>query len=231
MLQPYTLATSASGTLAATDCRLSFGAYIDRYGVTLPAGASVRFTMTSSAVDALLTLVTTDSVPVAINDDAGETSTDASFRVLVPQGTYVLGATSFERAELGAYTITSAVVPSDVARCEEVFLVPGVTTTQTVQATDCQSTPDAAGARFYSDEFVVWLTAGRSYTIDLASAAFDSMLILFGPDNTIVAQNDNVAPGGRDARIVVTPTRSGFHVIDAGTAARGATGAYTLGIR
>jgi hypothetical protein len=43
LLQPYVLASSAAGTLATTDCRLSFGAYLDSYAVSLAAGSSVRF--------------------------------------------------------------------------------------------------------------------------------------------------------------------------------------------
>jgi hypothetical protein len=229
--QPFTLAAGASGVLATTDCLLNVGAYVDFHGTTLPAGASLRFTMTSSAVDALLTFVTSDGVPVAVNDDATDTETTASFRVIARAGSYVLGATSFERGEVGPYTLASTPVSTDVARCEEVFITPGVSTAQALQPTDCASPADASGARLYSDQYLIWLQAGRAYTLELTSTAFDAYLRLVGPDNATVAQNDNATATGRDARIAFTPTRSGFHLIDAGAAARASTGAYVLGIQ
>jgi hypothetical protein len=227
--QPLTLGAPALGSLATGDCRLDVGAYVDFHSFTLDAvgSSSHRFTM-SSSVDALLTMVTAEGVPVAGNDDLADTATTASFRVIARPGAYVLGATSFERGEVGAYTITSVPVAPDVSRCEEVFLTPGITTQQTLQTTDCASAADAAGARFYSDGYLIWLTAGRAYTFDLASTAFDAHLTLVGPDNARVAENDAATPGARDARIAITPTRSGFHLLYAGTSLRAATGAYVL---
>ena len=103
-----------SGMLAATDCRASRRpqSFADRYTFTVPPGSGqqVAIAMTSTAFDTYLFLETADGTPVAENDDSnGTRSSRIPFNsgvLLLAPGTYVIQASSFNPATIGAYTLS-----------------------------------------------------------------------------------------------------------------------------
>src|SRR6185503_10860152 len=71
--------------------------------------------------------------------------------------------------------------------------------------------------------------------ITMSSTVFDTFLVLYGPDGTLLAANDD-SGGGTNARI---PAESGFflelpqsgqYIIEATPLAAGLTGAYTINV-
>ena len=215
---PLAPGTTSNGALATTDWELDNGSFFDAYSLTIANANAFRFTQASTAFDAYLYLLTSSAALIAENDD--DVGLNSGIKALLPAGAYLVGASSLAAAATGAYTVSSATTATSVVNCEDVYVVRGLTTTQTVANTDCQD------LTFFGDSFWIFLAGGQSVTIRHASTAFDAFLELYDGSDTVVASNDNAI--GTDAQIVYTPTTAGYHRIFASTAASGATGAYTL---
>ena len=215
----YALGSTVNGELATSDCRLFYGEYTDLYAVTVPTVSSVRFDMTSAAFVSHLSLFDATGTLVA--------SEYYYMRVLLPAGDYVAGASGFaydysdnpEGGVVGPYAFSSTLVPENVTGCEGVVVTPGVTTTQRIETTDCRGT--IRSSTYYYDQFRIFLTAGRAYTITMSSAEFDTYLQIGG------AFNDDFG-GSTDSQIAFTPAASGLYVIQAATYKGETTGSYTL---
>jgi hypothetical protein len=232
----HTLGDTTNGALATSDCLID-GYYYDFFSTAL-AEANAYLFRQSAAFDAYLVLLDSDGNLVAEGDDeldaAGvQTSTNAIIKALLPPGSYVIGATSFEKAITGNYVVTSGTTSTDVRGCERfVFVVKNVSTNQNVEATDCSL--GTAPNFVYADRYYIFLTAGQSVTLSMSSSAVDSYLEVRTSDQaaTILASNDNKdASGTKDARLVYTPTETNYYVIVTRTAVIGQTGAYTLQIQ
>lgn len=217
---PHEFGVPTAGELSTNDCRLANGFYIDFYSISLPPATYV-FTQQSGSFDTYLYLLMADGRPVGFNDDISQTNFDSRIKVMSPGGTYIIAATSFDRAVTGPYTLSTVSPHPDITGCEEVFIEKLKTTTQSLQSTDCPSNG-------FSDEFIIYLDAGESITVSMSSAVVDSFLTLLGPDGTSRATNDNRDAGTTDARITYTAPGAGFFYIRAGSAVAGATGEYNL---
>jgi tetratricopeptide (TPR) repeat protein len=76
------------------------------------------------------------------------------------------------------------------------------------------------------------LLAGRTYVIELQSAAFDAFLKLEDPQGKLLAENDDIVPGvNRNSRLVFTAPRDGSYRIVATSFEQAGQGAYALIIR
>jgi hypothetical protein len=223
------LGSSSGGALATSDCLLSAGYYIDFFSTVLPDAGAYLFSQTA-AFDTYLDLSLADGTVIAENDDATDNSTNSAIKALLPAGTYVMGASSFDPAVTGNYTVSSQVTSPDNANCELVFVVKNVTTTQGLAASDCLLTtpPDAP---IYGDGFYILLRAGQSITVDMSSSVVDSYLTIVRGDGTTMAQNDNKDATTKDARITFTAATANYYAIVARTAIASQTGAYTLAIQ
>jgi hypothetical protein len=226
----HTFGGTNNGTLATTDCLLSDGTYVDFFTTTLPQANAYLFKQ-SAAFDTYMYLGATDGTTIGEGDDESDASTNSAIKALLPPGTYILGASSYDRAITGEYAVTSSTTSNDVAGCEIVFIVKNVSTTQSVDATDCLWTP--APNVSYADGYFIFLKAGQSVTISMSSSAVDSFLSLIRlTGGAVVATNDNKDTSGtKDAQIVFTAAATDYYAIFARTAALAQTGAYTLQIQ
>jgi len=219
---PHTIGGTTNGELATSDCRLADGSYIDFYTTSVATEGAYLFNQASTTIDTYLALLSSGGVLIAFNDD-NTTSRNSTIKALLPAASYTLAANSFEPSEIGSYTLSSASTPSTITSCEEVFVVRGVSTDQTLETTDC----DISGS--YSDDMLIFLRAGQEVTISMGLTAFDARLDLFDDTITPVATNDDPTSG--NAQIVYTPTADGFFLIAPTSTVAGATGAYTLTIQ
>lgn len=104
--QPYTLGTTASGTLSRTDCIDTFDTPIDRYDFTLTTTATITIDLRSVSFDPFLTLFNETGELIAYDDDSGE-GVNARIGILLPAGTYAIGATGYYATSLGDYTLNA----------------------------------------------------------------------------------------------------------------------------
>ena len=234
----HTIGSSATYQLATTDCRFQDGSFVDFFAVTIPTAGTYIFNQSSTTFDTFLALLATDGTQVGTNDDFGAAgATDSRVKAIVPAGSYLLGANSVNPNVTGAYSLTSTASTAQVTNCEDVFVFPGITTLQSLQATDCNTNVATPASGFAFDEYVVFLNAGQTITVSMTSATLDSYLELRIDGGATVTSNDNIDATTKDARItftvpVLTNTRTaGFFVITAATKVAGALGDYTLTVQ
>jgi hypothetical protein len=224
----YSIGSSGHAKLSLADCQVSDGSFVDFYRVTIPALAMYQFNQNSSTIDSYLLLLTTDYHVIATNDNVDNASRNSMVRAILPPGDFLVGANSLNAVEVGAYDLTSVSLgQQQVSNCEDMFAVPGITTDQNLQATDCNRDG------FYSDNFIIFLRGGQTITITMASASIDPYLELYWlqGDGTLVASNDDVDATTKNSSITYTATRLGYYFVKARTTTSGTTGAYTLTIQ
>jgi hypothetical protein len=222
----HTLGSSVDSQLSTTDCQLSDGSFVDFYTVTVPTAGTYVFSQTSGIFDTYLGLFTAGAVVIGVNDDFGAVGTDSRVKVIVPAGTYIVGANSFDANTIGTYSLASAASATPVTNCEDVFVLRGITSPQALETTDC------ANIGFYSDEYVIFLTTGQSITVSMTSSVVDSYLEIRRDGSTaVLASNDNIDATTKDALFTYTAPTSGFYIILAASLVAGATGDYTFAIQ
>jgi hypothetical protein len=225
----HSLGTTTQGTLASSDCLLGDGTLIDFFSTTLPAGAYL-FRQTA-AFDTYLFLAGSDGSVIAENDDEvpNGASRNSLIKALLPAGSYLLGATSFDAGVTGDYSVASSTTSSTVSGCELVFIMKNVSTTQSVEPGDCLTTTPPA-APIYGDAYVIFLRAGQSMTVTMTSIQVDGFLDVVNLDGVRVAFNDNRDATTKDAELTYTATQSTYYTIFARTGVTSQTGTYTLSI-
>ncbi|HKR08325.1 MAG TPA: hypothetical protein VJS39_03975, partial [Gemmatimonadaceae bacterium] len=130
--------------------------------------------------------------------------------------------------EVGAYDLTSvSLAQQQVSNCEDMFTVPGITTDQTLQTTDCNQ------SGVYSDDFIIFLSSGQTITVTMTSSAIDPYLELYALQGSaiLVASNDDADATTKNSSITYTATGLGYYFVKARTTTVGTTGAYTLTIQ
>jgi hypothetical protein len=222
----YTIGAMVNGMLSPSDCAFGDGSFYDAYSFGATATASVRVNLSSATFDTFLLLTDADGNVLAFNDD-GAGGTNSTLRILMGTSSYLIQANSLLSGVSGNYSLSSSTIATDVSGCEEVWVTPGISTTQRIAATDCV---DASGP-FYRDEYVLRMRSGQSLTVTESSAAFDPFLLLVRLENgsaTVVASDGGT---GTDASFAYTnSSTSAFYVIVAATNLPSTTGAYTLAI-
>ena len=224
----YSIGATGHGQLSLADCQVSDGSFVDFYRVTIPTTGMYQFNQNSVAFDSYLLLLTTDYHVIAQNNDFSNSSRNSMVRAILPPGDFLVGANSLNGDEVGAYDLSSvSILQQQVSNCEDMFAVPGITTDQTLQTTDC----NASG--FYSDDYIIFLNNGQTVTITMTSSAIDSYLELYSLQGTAtrVASNDDADGTTKNSSITYTATAVGYYFVKAGTTTGGTTGAYTLTIQ
>lgn len=225
----HTFGTSSSGLFSSADCKLSDGSFVDFYTVSVPQ-AGAYFFRESAAFDTYLLLGMADGTKIGENDDEPGAGTNSAIKALLPAGDYLLAPGTLDPDITGDYAISSTTAPTDVANCEDVFVVRNITTTQNLATTDC-NLAGAGATPIYYDGYFIFLTAGTSVTINMTSTALDSYLQLLRFDGQVMAQNDNIDSSTSDSRITFTVTQTNYYAIFARSASTTAVGAYTLTIQ
>lgn len=236
---PHTLGSTIDNQLSLTDCQFVNGSFVDFYTVTIPTSGTYVFNQSSLSFDTFLALLTATGTTIGTNDDFGGTGvTDSRVKVIVPAGTYLVGANSVVANVTGNYSLASAASTTQVTNCEDVFVLSGISTPQSLQTTDCNTNPASPTTGFSYDDYVIFLNAGQSITVSMTSSAVDSYLEIH-PDGSsmVLASNDDIDGTTKNARVTYTVPISttvrtaGFYIITAASKVAGATGDYTLTVQ
>ena len=225
-LTTHTLGATTNGQLSASDCALNDGSFIDFYQVTIPTAGTYIFSQTSSAFNSYLWLLSSTFGLVAINDDITRgTDLNSRIKVLMPAGTFIIGANSLDGNVTGSYALSSLASTAEITNCEDVFVLAGISSNQSLQTSDCNTTG------IYADEYVIFLLAGQSITVSMSSSVVDSYLEIFADGSTnILASNDNIDGTTQNAQVTFAAGSTAFYIIRARSTASGVTGAYTFAI-
>ncbi|HMG12127.1 MAG TPA: Ig-like domain-containing protein [Gemmatimonadaceae bacterium] len=235
--EAHALDSPVSGQLALTDCPLSDGSFTDFYTITIPATGTYVFDQASPAFDTYLALFSTSDVVIGVNDDFGDVgATDSRVTAIVPAGTYIISANSFSANMVGSYSLASTARSAPVTNCEDVFVLPGITSAQSLESTDCNTTPATPTTGFFYDDYVVFLNAGQSITVGVSSSTLDSYVELRPAGSaTVLASNDDIDASTKNARITFTvpnfAQNSGFYIITAASPVAGTLGDYSITVQ
>lgn len=249
-LAPYSLGQTVNGTLRITDCRTNSSLFYDFYGLTLPAGQqSIRISMhghfttipaPSDSEDTWVDLFNATGPIVAFDDDSilgQDGARNSQLDIIFPGGDYVIGASTFDSQVLGNYTLTTAARAAAMNGCRQVWVMRGVTVSDSVSATDCA---DSSAATHYYD--VARIIAFQGTVLQLAerSAAINPSLALYrvriAPNGayvrTLVASNDDSSATNTNAfiRFAVDTNDMYDAVIGTSQTAGTQTGVYTFAV-
>ena len=113
----HVFGTTTNGTLASDDCQFSDGSFVDFYTTTLPQ-ADMYFFRETASFNAYIVLGFPDGSNIAENNDS-PTSSNSEIKALLPAGTYLVGANSFDPNVTGDYSITSSVAVTKNGACHK----------------------------------------------------------------------------------------------------------------
>lgn len=203
--------------------------YFNAYTFEGQAGQDVEITMQSTQIDTYLIVLSPNGEDVAQDDDGGG-GTNSRLRLTLPTtGTYLVLANSYSAGEVGSYTLEVATASSgggtpqatrpqmDYLLQEEGVLGPGAFVLQ-------------QDGSLYREHFFEG-RAGQRVTITMTSDEFDTYLILLGPNDELIDQNDDISQGNFNSSITVTLPSSGRYRILANAYDSGGRGRYFLTVR
>lgn len=218
---PIGVSASLSST---TSCRLNNHSYLDRYELSVASRATVRMDLTSSVLDPFLAVADSKGTLVAQDDDSG-VGLNAHIDVTLDPGQYVVMANA-QPNQTGAYRLDVAVAvdPCAVSRT----ITSGQTLNSTLSSADCAV--GTAGPIPYTQRYLLTVATAAPLQIDMTSSAVDAYLILQNASTgAVLAQNDDVAAGSRNARILGN-FAAGQYIINATTYDFNETGAFALSV-
>jgi hypothetical protein len=255
ILTSYTFGDTVNAALSTSDCNYqNAGWFYDFYQLDLPAGQqSIRVSMHANfpgpsqapadSNDTWIDFWSAAGPLVAFDDDSvlGGGLTDrgrnSQLDVILPGGSYVIGANSYNRFTTGAYTLSASARPGAFNGCRQVWVTRGVTVNDSLTTSDCA---DSSATPRYYDVARIQLVQGSVLTISVHSTAINPRLSLYQIleintyTRSLVAQNDDSSAGNPNAFIkyTVPVNASGPYDILIGTSDTAAvkTGAYTFDV-
>ena len=224
---------TVNAALRAGDCNRG-GWYYDYYLMDTPPGqTNVRVSMASDTFDTWIDFYRqADGSYAGFDDDIVRgTITNSQFDAVLPEGSWVIGANSYDPASTGPYVLSASTRSAALNGCREVWVVGGVSVTDTLKATDCADT--TATPRQY-EVARIWADASTALTLSLHSTALNPKLTLYRLETnysrTLIATNDDSIAGFTNAYLPVTVAQSAPYDILVSTSAPGELGAYTLDV-
>lgn len=231
---------SVSGALAQGDGQLNSGEFTDTYTMQVTAGVPVELRLSSSQFDTYLMVRGPGDFSEDNDDDQGASGTTNSRLTVRPtqSGTMTVRVTSFEAGETGAYQLNVGGASSPANPGSQ---RPAARNNTNANATPGGTTQLAAGrpargqlrtgdgqlnsGEFY-DDFTLTARAGQSIVVDMTSTAFDTYLMVAGPEG-FTQQNDD-GPNGTNAQLAFTAPAAGTYMVRATSFRAGETGDYSV---
>ncbi len=217
---------SREGRLEQGDLRGKHGLE-DHWTFTGRAGQGLRIDAMSSAFDAYLVLLH-DGAVVDTNDDGGEGQNARIVTVLPDSGTYTAVVTSYG-SQSGGGRYTLQLTPLDGPPP-----APGATGQiamgeRVVGRLEAGDRVRAGGG--YQDFWEFDARGDEDVVVELRSSAFDAYLELYGPDGTILAQDDDGLGDGTNSLITARLSRPGrYRLVARSYADSGSAGLYELAL-
>ncbi len=236
------------GELAAGDAQLESGEYYDVFTIQGRRGQRVVATLTSTAFDTYLILLSPTGKDTQ-NDDATEGDTQRSHleHVLDEDGEWRVMVTSFEKGETGAYALTLDLGEGAAAAAAPAAAAAAPARSGIGQALGLGGAKaSGAGPRVergelaagdeqleegeYVDTYTFSGQAGQTVEIVLTSTAFDTYLILLAPSGENTQNDDDGENNTQRSRIRHQLTEAGTWQVWVTSYGKGETGPYELTI-
>ena len=215
-----------SGEFSSADPTRQGGQSFESWSFQGSAGDSVTIELTSRDVDTFLILRTPDGVEET-NDDISRRDTSSRINMILPTtGTYQVLASTYLSGAEGVYALeyrsAARTVAPDAAPAptDDSGLVVGAAVDGRLNRRDAQ-----LGSGEYYDTIVFAGRAGQGVTLTMESDQFDTYLMLRGPGELSL---DNDDASGTNSRIETTLPMDGEYSILATSYAPGETGRYSI---
>ncbi|MCB9507716.1 MAG: pre-peptidase C-terminal domain-containing protein [Myxococcales bacterium] len=228
--QTLAIGRPISGTLSSDDPVRSSGQHVQTWTFRGTAGQSVTLDLQSSAFDTLLTLRTPGGDEQS-NDDISQRDTNSRVHAnLLESGEYTVAVSSYAPGAVGAYTLTLALADSPTV---EDPLVQGEGGGSIGFDQPVSGRLTRRDATLDSGEFVDTYTftgrAQQGVTISMESTQFDTYLMLRGPGD-LTLDNDDGFSQGTNSRLEASLPVDGEYTILATSYQPGEDGRYTLSL-
>ena len=192
--------------------------YFDAYTFEGVIGERVTIELSSEEFNPYLIVLSPDGENIAQDDDsAGGTSSRVEFS-LPADGIYTVLANTVSAGEKGSYTLQAATSGISPVLLEEEGSLD--TNSQTLES----------DGSFY-EEHSFSGQAGQTVTISLESQDFDPFLIVVGPNDQVLGQNDDASPRTLNALLTLTLPTTGTYRIIANAYDRTGRGTYVVTVR
>ena len=217
-----------SGALAEGAQTLSSGEYMNVYTLNGRRGDQVELRLQSSAFDPYLFINGPGDFALANDDDdSGEDGTNSRLIVTLPaDGEYRVYATSYQAGESGAYRLSAATATAGAAQ-QAAATTSGSPAFETgIDFNgDLSNSDEQLDGGKYLDAYTFSGRRGERVSLTLESASFDAYLMMLGPDENLV-ENDDGPDGSTNSRIDAVLPADGEYTIGVTSYQAGATGAY-----
>lgn len=221
---------SYEGELAEGDAIDDNKQYHDSWSLHASAGQRISIVMESDAFDTQLQATLPDGTRLTNDDNhwLPETTNSRIDLIMPSDGRIAVRARSFRPSETGAYSISVVATDSLQMAAEAATPAESIAIGQSRNGA-LSSEGDGSVAGRYTDRYS--FTGRRGERVDLhASAEFDTMLLLSGPDN-YSARNDDDSTTDEptlNSRLLATLPADGRYTIAVTSYSRGETGDYEL---
>ena len=222
---------SATGRLVPDDPRFADGSHYHLFPFTGQMGDTITAELESTDFDANLILTDAHGNRIAGDDDGGASCNARLTYVLRHDGSYRLYVNSSAKAELGAFRLAlrrgSSVAPADTT-CRGFGRVRGmIQVGETVEDTLTTESPVFTSDSTYFQRWVLPVTTGQTFTVDLTSVDFDAYVLLTYGNGDKIVENDD-GGGACNARLVHVPTSDRPLRVVVNTSEKHETGRYVL---
>jgi Bacterial pre-peptidase C-terminal domain len=195
------------------------------YALKCVAGRTYTIDLSSDEVDSYLRLEDPSGKTIKEDDDSGGGKTGHDARIIFKAeaaGNYTIAATTLNKGEKGKYTLS---VYHDGAGSDKeiVYLLD-----KKDKLTKDDPKDAGRGGTCYCKNFKIELKGGTTYVIQLNSKDFDAYLRLVDAAGKEVANDDDGAMDGLNARITYRCDKAGEYTIVATTFDRSETGEFQL---
>ena len=212
--------------------------YYDAYTFSGRSGQQVLMEMNSAELDAYLILLSPQGRDLAQDDDGGRDSNARLSFTLPEDGTYTVLANSFRARETGPYELrVSEVSGAGSASNQSPIALPAADQSAMLRSLPIQANGvlgpnsqvmESDGSRF--EEFAFEGSAGQALTITLESSDFDPFLFLVGPDESVLAYNDDASSSSLNSLLKVTLPADGQYRVVANALDETGFGQFTLNV-
>lgn len=195
--------------------------YFNAYSFEGSAGQQVVIDMASNEFNPYLILLTPNGVALAQDDDSGGGGNSQLNVTLPDSGTYIILANSYAPGETGNYLLQLAAASANTQQSQSILQTEGILN---------GGSPTLQDGSFY-EEHSFQGDAGQTVTISLESNEFDTYLILLGPNDQLLAENDDAASGTHNSTLTITLPITGTYRVIANAYEPSEQGRYLLTVR
>ncbi|WAL59090.1 trypsin-like peptidase domain-containing protein [Thermocoleostomius sinensis] len=221
-VQPLTLNSQIQGRLDDNSGILpADNSYFNAYSFAGRAGQQVVIHMSSSELNPYLILLSPTGTALAQDDDSGGGRNSRLSVTLPDDGTYLILANSYAAGEQGNYQLELSTIATNPQPTVAILQTEGLLGS---------SSPKLEDGSLY-EEHSFQGNAGQTVTISLESSDFDTYLILLGPNDQVIGENDDAASNTLNSTLTITLPVTGTYRIIANAYDSEGQGRYVLTVR